>query len=46
MLISERLKKLQKNAQTKSYKETNLMNIVKMEKVLFSITFLSITFCA
>ncbi len=35
MLISERLKKLQKNAHTKSYKETNLMNIGKSEKSTF-----------
>ncbi len=35
MLISERMKKLQKNAYTKSYKETNLMNMSKSEKSTF-----------
>ncbi len=46
MLISERLKKFQKNAHTKIYKETNMMNMSKSGKVHFSITFLSITFRA
>jgi hypothetical protein len=32
MLISEQLKNLQKNAHTKSYKETNLMNMSKSGK--------------
>ncbi len=35
MLISERLKKWQKNALTKSYKETNLMNTSKSGKSKF-----------
>ncbi len=36
MLISERLKKLQKNAHTKSYKEITLMNMSKSGKSTFS----------
>jgi hypothetical protein len=35
MLISERLKKFQKNVHTKSYKETNLMNMSKSGKSTF-----------
>ncbi len=35
MLISELLKKMQKNALTKSYKKTNLMNMRKSGKSTF-----------
>jgi hypothetical protein len=35
MRISEQLKKLQKNAHTKSYKETNLMDMSKSGKSTF-----------
>jgi hypothetical protein len=40
------VEKVAKNAHTKSYKETNLINMSKSGIVHFSITFLSRSFCA
>jgi hypothetical protein len=50
MLISEQLKKVQKNAHTKSYKETNFMNMSKSGistffHHFFVINYLCVNFC-